>query len=387
MKVRSTAIFKRGFAMICTLGLVTSLMPGHVNAENISDLQHKSNTLETKVSGLNKDLSTTTTELNKKIERLSSVTEEIGQTRSELEKAQTEENKQYALMEKRIQFMYENGNTDALTLLCTSVSMADFLNKAEYASKTVDYDREMLKKLSDLRDSVEEKEAQLKKEEAELKTLKDSLTKRQESLQGQLNATEGELKSVLDDLNAALKAQAEREAELKRQAEEARKEAERRAALARNAEEAKQTPGTPQTSASKPETQTPRPEPVKKPEAPAVYPAETSAEIDLFAAILEAEAGASYEGDMAVATVIMNRVAHSAYPNTIRGVIFQAGQFSPASNGRLNKIIRRGAHSVCYKAARAALQGERCGQVSHCYQFRAAFTKHPGINVGGNVFF
>ena len=50
----------------------------------------------------------------------------------------------------------------------------------------------------------------------------------------------------------------------------------------------------------------------------------------LFAAILECEAGSSgYDGLLAVATVIMNRVESPRYPNTLKGVIYQSGQFSP----------------------------------------------------------
>ena len=54
----------------------------------------------------------------------------------------------------------------------------------------------------------------------------------------------------------------------------------------------------------------------------------STTDVALLAAILQCEAG-SYDGMLAVATVIMNRVASPAYPNTLRAVIYQSGQFAP----------------------------------------------------------
>ncbi|KUP06931.1 peptidoglycan-binding protein [Bacillus coahuilensis m2-6] len=64
----------------------------------------------------------------------------------------------------------------------------------------------------------------------------------------------------------------------------------------------------------------------------------TSSEKDLVARLVEAEAkGESYAGKVAVATVILNRVDSSLFPNTITGVIYQNGQFTPVQNGKINE--------------------------------------------------
>ena len=111
-------------------------------------------------------------------------------------------------------------------------------------------------------------------------------------------------------------------------------------------------------------------------------PAETT-DLVLFAAILECEAGSGgYDGLLAVATVIMNRVESPRYPNTLKGVIYQSGQFSPTWNGSLNRVLERGPSSLCYQVARDALNGKRLSSVSGCYQFRAAYTGHIGTIVG-----
>lgn len=74
--------------------------------------------------------------------------------------------------------------------------------------------------------------------------------------------------------------------------------------------------------------------------------------LDLLARLVEAEAGAEpYAGKVAVAKVVLNRVASSEFPDTIRGVIYQSGQFSPVSNGMINKS----ADSDSIQAAKEAI--------------------------------
>lgn len=55
------------------------------------------------------------------------------------------------------------------------------------------------------------------------------------------------------------------------------------------------------------------------------------------AKLVEAEArDESYTGKVAVAEVVLNRVKHNTFPDTINEVIYQQGQFSPVSNGAIN---------------------------------------------------
>ncbi len=83
----------------------------------------------------------------------------------------------------------------------------------------------------------------------------------------------------------------------------------------------------------------------------------TKKELDLLERIVMAEAGAEpYQGMIAVVNVIMNRVAHKSYPNSINGVVFQKGQFTPAGNG---KIWRVKPSKTVKNAVREALDGKR----------------------------
>ena len=75
----------------------------------------------------------------------------------------------------------------------------------------------------------------------------------------------------------------------------------------------------------------------------------SSNEKQLLARAVNGEArGEPYEGQVAVAAVILNRVRHSSFPNTISGVIYQPGAFTAVSDGQINVPIDE--NSTVYKA-------------------------------------
>jgi N-acetylmuramoyl-L-alanine amidase len=79
-------------------------------------------------------------------------------------------------------------------------------------------------------------------------------------------------------------------------------------------------------------------------------------EIDLLARLVRAEAQTeSFEGKAAVASVVLNRVESPQFPNSIKKVIYQPGQFQPVSNGEINKP----ADKESYKAVYAVLSDLR----------------------------
>lgn len=79
-------------------------------------------------------------------------------------------------------------------------------------------------------------------------------------------------------------------------------------------------------------------------------------DVQLLARAINGEArGESYEGQVAVGAVILNRVASSSFPNTIAGVIYQPGAFTAVSDGQINVPIAEG--STVLKAAQDALNG------------------------------
>lgn len=81
-----------------------------------------------------------------------------------------------------------------------------------------------------------------------------------------------------------------------------------------------------------------------------------TSDIQLLARAINGEArGESYEGQVAVGAVILNRVKHPSFPNTIAGVIYEPGAFTAVSDGQINHPIDE--NSTVYKAARDAMNG------------------------------
>lgn len=83
-------------------------------------------------------------------------------------------------------------------------------------------------------------------------------------------------------------------------------------------------------------------------------PSATEANVNLLARIISAEArGEPYTGQVAVGAVILNRIKHPSFPDTLSGVIYQNGAFTAIVDGQFNEPVADSA----YKAAKDALNG------------------------------
>ena len=83
-------------------------------------------------------------------------------------------------------------------------------------------------------------------------------------------------------------------------------------------------------------------------------PAATEANINLLARIISAEGrGEPYIGQVAIGAVIMNRIEHPSFPDTLSGIIYENGAFTALVDGQFNEPIAESA----YAAARDALSG------------------------------
>ncbi len=81
-----------------------------------------------------------------------------------------------------------------------------------------------------------------------------------------------------------------------------------------------------------------------------------TSDIQLLARAINGEArGEGYEGQVAVGAVILNRVKHPDFPNTIAGVIYEPGAFTAVSDGQINHPLDE--TSTVYKAAQDAMNG------------------------------
>ncbi|MDF2589029.1 MAG: peptidase [Anaerocolumna sp.] len=147
-------------------------------------------------------------ELNKLVGEIDSLNENIDVANKDLEVArdeleiakQTEEN-QYSIMKKRIQYMYENGESDYIDIILESESLSDVFNHVEYMNKITEYDNGLLDKYKALKKEVAEKESNLEAKIAELNELKEELTYEQDTMEQLVEDKNKELVKYDESIN------------------------------------------------------------------------------------------------------------------------------------------------------------------------------------------
>lgn len=358
----------RSFTAIACAVAVCSVSTLVYADDSVDSLEQQTSTLQNELDNLNSELTVLSSEITDLASKIEETDASVQKAELDLAAAKVNEEMQYDAMKKRIKYMYEAGNTSLLQMIFSSESMGDFLNNTEFVSNVIDYDRSMLEQLNQIHKDVAEKESALKTEQASLEEMKSQLDSRQASLNTTIASTSGELAASSEALTKAKEAQAAAAAALKQ--EQAGQAAQSSGDSGNSGGSSGGNSGGGSGTVTVPPTE-----------------AETT-DLVLLAAILQCEAGtSSYDALLAVATIIMNRVSSASYPNTLRGVIYQSGQFSPTWNGSLNRVLSNGPASLCYQVAQDALAGARLSSVSGCYSFRATWTGHSGIIIGGNVFF
>ena len=109
-------------------------------------------------------------------------------------------------------------------------------------------------------------------------------------------------------------------------------------------------------------------------------------DVTLLAALIQCETGGqSYECQLAVGAVVVNRVKSGNYPNTVYDVIYQGRQFGPASSGRLESRLASGVSDTAYAAAQAALAG--ADNTNGATAFKLASSGHAGTVIDVVVFY
>lgn len=357
------------------------------------EAQRKADSLSEEAGGLEGDLAEfnnrlakITEELNVTEQQLETTRQNLGKTKKALKKAQKEEKNQYEAMKKRIRFLYEMGSNGLLEVLLRAENFADFLNKAEYISSIQEYDREMLDRYRDTKETIAQKEQELSEQEASLASLKVQQEAKQQEVAELVSDTSEHLNAAKEQLAAAKADLAGYEAKLEKQKayeeelekQKAAEDARRMAEIKRQEEEdRKRKEVRPQKNGNGGNGNG-----GNSGNGGAVHNASDQA---MLAALIQCEAGGeSYEGKLAVGSVVMNRVGSSRFPNTVAGVIYQGGQFSPVASGRFASVLAAGANSSCTQAAAEVLGGNI---TIGCLYFRRNDGSIPGTVIGNHVFY
>lgn len=348
--------------------------------------------LSDELTELNNGLQEISNELADTQDEIAAKNVEIDAAESRIAELTTRSESQYEAMKKRVQYMYENGNQSYLELLLGANSFSDFLNRMEYAKSIYDYDRQ---ELSDYQDTL----AELKQQKEDLETAKEELLAAEQTKQEQkskadsLVAAQQEKISVAkSDVADAETEIADTDAEIARQkvyeeeleAQKAKEDAARQEEIKRQEEELinSQQPAASDNNANPDGTSTGDNTTGSDASGGGTV---NASDVAMLAALIQCEAGGeSYEGKLAVGSVVMNRVDSSYFPDTVVGVIYQSGQFSPVASGRFAVVLSSGADASCVQAATEVLAGTR---TLNCLYFRRNNGLINGTVIGNHVFY
>lgn len=187
--------------------------------ELIDSLKGSKEDIQSEVEKLDKQLNEISGKVKELESQLSKKRQEIADTESSLNKAKEQEKKQYRNMKKRIQFMYENGQTSYVEMLLSADSFTDFLNAVEYITQISQYDRKMLKEYQNMQVTIADTQKTLETDYASLQSLQAKVQEEKQAVAALESAKKGELNDVADDLTDAQSVAKAYEAEIQAQNE------------------------------------------------------------------------------------------------------------------------------------------------------------------------
>lgn len=393
MNLHTKRRLKAGVALLCSATMTFALATPYSFADEKEALENKTSDLQSQLAGINQDLLKISDEISDTQMRVTIINSEILRSEDELAISQQNEDQQYENMKSRIKYMYENGNSSMLELLFSAESMSDFLNKADFIQNISQYDRDMLSELQNIHADIENQKMALQNQQASLNNLENELQQQQAALQQKADETSTDLaqfQAQLQQIREQEAAKAAAEAAAKAQQEAAAKAQQEAANASSSGNTTSSNTTNSSGSANSGSSNSGSSNSGNNTSGGTTNNSGSSAnksDLDLLAAIIQCEAYQNYDSLLAVATVIMNRVYDSRFPNSISGVVYAAGQFEPAFSGRLEYVLNVGPTSLSYQVAQDAINGARLAEVADCYYFLYAGTGHSGINIGGNVFF
>lgn len=331
---------------------------------DINGLKHEKKNLQEELSDLNQEMLQVSGHLEELEGQIADKEEEIAQTQEELANAISTEEWQYESMTIRVRKMYERNDSDYVTSLLRAGSLGNLLNLATWFERVEVYDKDKLREYQDNRDFIETTEARLQTEKTELDNLKLETEVEKSRVAGLISQISVKIADYADQIADAEQKALEYEKQLKE------KEADLKALKKKLEEE------------------------IRLSQAAANATWRSIGDVSfadgdrkLLANIIYCEAGSEpYEGKLAVGAVVINRVLSAKFPDSVVGVVYQRGQFSPAQSGRLELALASDlANADCYRAADEAMSGKT--NVGTCVFFRTPVPGLTGMNIGGHVFY
>lgn len=332
--------------------------------ENIAGLRGEQKTLKGELNNLKEQLTEVSEHLEDLERQIADKEEEIRLTTDALNEAIATEEWQYACMVVRVRNMYERNDTSYLNAILNMGSFADLMNMADRFESIAEYDQKKLKEFKENRAFIAETKECLETEKVELDALKVAAEAEKSKVSGLISQTSNSISAYANQISEAEQKALDYEAEIKKKEEDLeylKKKLQEEIAMSQAAANASWRDISEVSFAE--------------------------GDRYLLANLIYCEAGGEpYAGQLAVGSVVINRVLSSKYPDTVVGVIYQKSQFSPVASGRLELALASNkATQRCYQAADQAMTGAT--NVGNCVYFRTPVPGLEGMNIGGHVFY
>lgn len=339
------------------------------------ELEEAKKKLQESLGDMNSDMYNLSSSLSDTQEQIAAKEKEIAEATEQLKQAEEQSQKQYDDMKKRIQFIYENGNDSAWVILLEAGSVSDFLSRIQYITQVSDYDRDMLTAYQETQRTIASNKEALEQQKEELVAAQKTLQDQEANLNQMIASKQQELSTTNSE-----------QQESQEQAEEFAKRIDAMIAYEKQLEAQKAAEDAKRLEEIKRQEQELKDQNTANGEGSSTPMDVSEEELYLLACIIDCESeGEPYNGQVAVGSVVLNRVDSKYFPNTITGVVYQGGQFSPVASGRLAAMLERGPTESCMRAAREAVAGNR--NVT-CLYFRTnTGVIKEGTVIGNHIFY
>lgn len=213
----------------------------------MKSIESQRNSVLSQVNSLNSELTTLVLNIELLESDIEAKAEEVDQAQADYEAAKQKEEEQYEAMKLRIQYIYEEGDMDYLSLFLQAENFSDFLNRADFAQEIQTKDREMFLEYQETKQEVADLLEELEQEKADMEDLQAEYEDQKSATEAALSQKKAE-QADYDNQLAAAKSQAatykkqlqDQQKQLKKlEAERKKKEAEAAAAAAKNSEASK----------------------------------------------------------------------------------------------------------------------------------------------------
>ena len=206
----------------------------------MKSIEGQRNNILSQVNSLNSELTNLILNIQLLESDIEAKAEEVDQAQADYEAAKQKEEEQYEAMKLRIQYIYEEGDMDYLSLFLQAENFSDFLNRADFAQEIQTKDREMFLEYQETKQEVADLLEELEQEKADMEDLQAEYEDQKSSTEATLAQKKAE-QADYDNQLAAARSQAaaykkqiqDQQKQLKKlEAERKRKEAEAAAAAA-----------------------------------------------------------------------------------------------------------------------------------------------------------